>query len=114
MRCYICDYSDNGQQSSYYSGLSGDNTAGKKNGRVKLVDGDYICETCLTSSNHNIRQLKRIHEPNNTDNYRHDIRMLLREFQQDLPQLYSDLDVDGLPIDPDTTHILHEEKVDRR
>ena len=110
MRCYICDYSDNGVQSSYYLSLSHKEQG--KNHKVKFVDGKYVCDACLRASSYNVSQLKRISEPTNPDNYRNDIKRLLREFKEDLPSLYRKLDVDGLPHDPEHSHTLHHKILD--
>lgn len=101
MRCYICDYSDNGCQSSYNLGLSDKR---KTKTKVKLThDNKWLCDNCDVSSNSSIRQLKRIHEPLNPDNYRKDITKLLKEFKEDCPDLYDLLEVDSIPVDPDFT-----------
>lgn len=110
MRCYICDYSDNGAQSSYYLSLS--HKGQGKNHRVKFVDGKFICENCLRSTWSTVAQTKRISEPSNPDNYRHDPKRILSEFKEDLPLLYSLLDADGVLFDPDVSHKSHHKMLD--
>jgi hypothetical protein len=92
LRCYICDYSDNGQQSDYHAGLSSMNYSSKN--KVKEVQGQYICEQCLSSCSHSVRQAERVHNPLNPKNYNYNVDKLLREFKEDLPILYNALGVD--------------------
>jgi hypothetical protein len=99
LRCYICDFSDNGQQSDYHAGLSSMNFHSRN--KVKEVEcgptrpqGQYICEQCLSSCAATKRQTERVHNPLDPKNYNYNVDQLLREFKEDLPILYDLLGVD--------------------
>ena len=100
MRCYICDFSDNGQQSDFHAGLS-DSSKSDKN-KVRQVEEQYICDFCVSSSSTSVRESRRLAEPLDPKNYRWDVDKLLEEFRHDCPKLFVALGVDNSNMSIDT------------